>query len=100
MYRSTWAAALALTAAVMSGCASTKDPMAADAAAYVEKPDYDFALMCDLRHDDLKKCETTIKQMCGERGFLDLRIRPLREPGATTELSTHRLLQVQCKARS
>lgn len=94
--------ALTVAAAALAGCATNapQDPMAKDAAPYVETPDYDFALVCDLRHDDLRKCEATLKQMCGDRGYLDLRVRPLREPGASVESSTHRLLQVQCKARS
>lgn len=87
--------------AALAGCASQPpvDPMHKDAQAYVEKPDYDFALVCDTRFDDLRKCEAAIKTMCGERGFLDLRIRPLREPGTSTESTAHRLLQVQCKPR-
>ncbi|BBL23466.1 MULTISPECIES: hypothetical protein [Comamonas] len=93
--------AATLAAAALAGCVSNppKDPMAKDAAPYLEKPDYDYALVCDLRHDDLRKCEATLKQLCGERGYIDLRVRPLREPGAAAESSTHRLLQVQCKAR-
>lgn len=95
-----WIAA-ALASAALAGCAVSQpqDSMAKDAAPYVEKPDYDYALVCDLRHDALPKCEATLKQLCGERGYLDLRVRPLREPGASAESSTHRLLQVQCKAR-
>ena len=90
------AAAAALT---LAGCATPADPMAKDAAAYVTKPDYEHAMVCDSRYDDLQKCEATLKQLCGERGFLDLRIRPLREPGASVDSATHRLLQLQCKAR-
>lgn len=93
--------AAALAAATLAGCAlnPSHDPMAKDAAPYVEKPDYDYALVCDLRHDDLRKCEATLKQLCADRGYLDLRVRPLREPGASAESATHRLMQVQCKAR-
>lgn len=91
------AAAAALT---MAGCATQVDPMAKDAALYVAKPDYEHAMVCDTRHDDLQKCEATLKQLCGERGFLDLRIRPLREPGASVDSATHRLLQLQCKPRA
>ena len=50
--------------------------------------------------DDLHKCEATLKSLCGDRGFLDLRIRPLREPGSSVDSSTHRLLQLQCKPRA
>ncbi|MFZ7310847.1 MULTISPECIES: hypothetical protein [Comamonas] len=90
------AAALAL-----AGCATqSADPMAKEAAPYVAKPDYEHAMVCDTRYDDLQKCEATLKSLCGERGFLDLRIRPLREPGASVDSSTHRLLQLQCKARA
>jgi hypothetical protein len=89
------AAALAL-----AGCATQTDPMAKEAAPYVAKPDYEHAMVCDTRYDDLQKCEATLKSLCGERGFLDLRIRPLREPGASVDSSTHRLLQLQCKARA
>ena len=93
-------ALLAATAAVaLVGCATQQDPMAKDAAPYVAKPDYEHAMVCDIRHDDLRKGEATIKQLCGDRGFLDLRIRPLREPGASVDSSTHRLLQLQCGAR-
>ena len=90
-----------LAAAALTGCASqqVQDPMAKDAGSYVEKPDYDYALVCDLRHDDLRKCEATLKQLCSDRGYLDLRVRPLRDPGASVESATHRLMQVQCKAR-
>lgn len=90
-----------LAVAALAGCAATtpQDPMVKDAAAYVETPDYDYALVCDLRHDDLPKCEATLKQLCGTRGYLDLRVRPLKEPGASVESATHRLLQVQCKPR-
>jgi len=91
------AAAAALT---MAGCATQGDPMAKDAAPYVAKPDYEHAMVCDTRHDDLQKCEAAIKLLCGERGFLDLRIRPLREPGASVDSTTHRLLQLQCKPRA
>lgn len=93
--------AAALAAATLAGCATTQsqDPMAKEAAPYVEKPDYDYALVCDLRHDDLQKCEATLKQLCGDRGYLDLRIRPLLDPGTSVESTKHRLLQVQCKAR-
>ena len=91
------AAAAALT---MAGCATQGDPMAKDAAPYVAKPDYEHAMVCDTRHDDLQKCEAAIKLLCGERGFLDLRIRPLREPGASVDSATHRLLQLQCKPRA
>jgi predicted small lipoprotein YifL len=72
--------AATLAAAALAGCVSNppKDPMAKDAAPYLEKPDYDYALVCDLRHDDLRKCEATLKQLCGERGYIDLRVRPLR----------------------
>lgn len=90
----------AAAAVVLAGCATQQDPMAKDAGAYVAKPDYEHAMVCDIRHDDLKKCEATIKQLCGDRGFLDLRIRPLREPGASVDSSTHRLLQLQCGARA
>lgn len=94
-------ALLAATAAVvLAGCATQQDPMAKDAAAYVAKPDYEHAMVCDTRHDDLQKCEATLKKLCGERGFLDLRIRPLREPGAAVDSATHRLLQLQCKPRA
>lgn len=90
------AAALAL-----AGCATqSADPMVKEAAPYVAKPDYEHAMVCDTRYDDLQKCEATLKSLCGERGFLDLRIRPLREPGASVDSSTHRLLQLQCKARA
>lgn len=93
--------AVAFAAVTLAGCAALQpqDPMTKDGAPYVETPDYDFALVCDLRHDDLRKCEATLKQLCADRGFLDLRIRPLREPGSSVESSTQRLLQVQCKAR-
>ena len=40
-----------------------------------------------------------LKALCGKRGFLDLRIRPLREPGSDVDSATHRLLQLQCKPR-
>lgn len=94
--------AVIVAAVALAGCAAlqSQDPMVKDAAPYVENPDYDYALVCDLRHDDLRKCEATLKQLCSDRGFLDLRIRPLREPGSNVESSTHRLMQVQCKARS
>lgn len=91
-----------LAALVLVGCASApapQDPMVRDASAYVEAPDYDHAMVCDTRYDDLAKCEAAIKHLCGERGFLDLRIRPLREPGASAASATHRLLQLQCKPR-
>lgn len=91
------AAAAALT---LAGCATPTDPMVKDAAAYVAQPDYEHAMVCDIRHDDLQKCEATLKQLCGDRGFLDLRIRPLREPGSSVDSSTHRLLQLQCKPRA
>lgn len=92
-------AALAMSA--LAGCAANQpqDPMAKDAGAYVTKPDYDYALVCDLRHDSLAKCEATLKQLCGDLGYLDLRVRPLKDPGASVESATHRLLQVQCKPR-
>lgn len=93
-----------LTAAVVSvtalaGCATSVDHMAQEGAPYVAKPDYEHAMVCDMRYDDLQKCEDTLKQLCGDRGFLDLRIRPLREPGSSIDSATHRLLQLQCKAR-
>lgn len=84
--------------ALLAGCTTTGSDPALQA--YVQKPDYDHAMVCDLRYDDLQKCEAVIKHMCGERGFLDLRIRPLREPGASVDSSTHRLLQLQCKPRT
>lgn len=91
---------LAATAALaLAGCATPTDPMVKDAAAYVATPDYEHALVCDTRYDDLQKCEATLKQLCGTRGFLDLRIRPLREPGSSVDSSSHRLLQLQCKPR-
>lgn len=91
------AAAAALT---LAGCAiPSNDKMAKDGAPYVAKPDYEHAMVCDTRYDDLAKCEAALKAQCGERGFLDLRIRPLREPGASVDSATHRLLQLQCKAR-
>lgn len=91
---------LAATAALaLAGCATQTDPMAKDAAPYVAKPDYEHALVCDTRYDDLQKCEATLKILCGDRGFLDLRIRPLREPGSSVDSSTHSLLQLQCKPR-
>lgn len=97
-------ALLVAAAGVLAGCASaptpTTDPMQRDAAPYVEVPDYDHAMVCDTRYDDLQKCEAAIKQLCGPRGFLDLRIRPLRQPGTDTASSTSRLLQLQCKPRS
>jgi hypothetical protein len=85
---------------VLAGCATSTDHMAQEGAPYVAKPDYEHAMVCDTRYDDLHKCEATIKQLCGDRGFLDLRIRPLREPGASVDSATHRLLQLQCKARA
>lgn len=91
---------LAGAALTLAGCAMTTDPMIKDGAAYVATPDYEHAMVCDTRYDDLRKCEATLKQLCGDRGFLDLRIRPLREPGSDVDSSTHRLLQLQCKARS
>lgn len=92
---------LAATAALaLAGCATPADPMVKDAAAYVTTPDYEHALVCDTRYDDLQKCEATLKQLCGTRGFLDLRIRPLREPGSSVDSSSHRLLQLQCKPRA
>ena len=92
------AAAAALT---LAGCATQTqgDVMAKEGAPYVVKPDYDHAMVCDTRYDDLQKCETALKALCGDRGFLDLRIRPLREPGASADSSTHRLLQLQCQPR-
>ena len=91
---------LAATAALtLAGCTTQGDPMAKDAAAYVTKPDYEHAMVCDIRYDDLQKCEATLKQLCGDRGFLDMRIRPLRDPGASADSTSHRLLQLQCKAR-
>lgn len=91
---------LAVTAAMaLAGCATQTDHMAKDGSPYVAKPDYEHAMVCDTRYDDLQKCETTLKALCGDRGFLDLRIRPLREPGASMDSSTHRLLQLQCKER-
>ena len=94
----------AAAALVLAGCAAqnqaTVDTTAKEGAPYVVKPDYDHAMVCDTRHDDLQKCEAALKTLCGERGFLDLRIRPLREPGATVDSSTHRLLQLQCKPRA
>ncbi len=93
---------LAATAALtLAGCATqtAQDPMAKDGAPYVVTPDYDHAMVCDTRYDDLRKCEAALKALCGERGFLDLRIRPLREPGSDVDSSTHRLLQLQCKPR-
>ena len=92
-----WAAAAAV---VLAGCATQQDPMVKEVAPYVATPDYDHAMVCDTRYDDLQKCEATLKALCGERGFIDLRIRPLREPGANADSSTHRLLQLQCKARA
>lgn len=86
-------------ALVLAGCAAPADPMAKEAAAYVAKPDYEHAMVCDTRYDDLQKCEATLKSLCGDRGFLDLRIRPLREPGNSVDSTTHRLLQLQCKPR-
>ena len=96
------AAAAALT---LAGCATTQsqapvDTTAKEGAPYVAKPDYDHAMVCDTRYDDIHKCEAALKALCGERGFLDLRIRPLREPGASVDSSTHRLLQLQCKPRA
>lgn len=92
---------LAATAALaLAGCATQTDPMDKDAAAYVAKPDYEHAMVCDTRYDDLQKCEATLKQLCGDRGFLDLRIRPLREPGSSVDSSSHRLMQLQCKPRA
>lgn len=90
----------AMAALALAGCATQQDPMAKEVAPYIAKPDYEHAMVCDLRYDDLQKCEVTLKQLCGERGFLDLRIRPLREPGAAVDSSTHRLLQLQCKPRA
>lgn len=91
---------LTLTAALLAGCATQQDPVARDLRSYTEKPDYDHAMLCDTRYDSLAKCETTLKQLCGSRGFLDLRIRPLREPGSSVDSTTQRLLQLQCKPRS
>lgn len=93
---------LAATAALaLAGCATqtTTDTMAKEGAPYVATPDYEHAMVCDTRHDDLQKCEAALKALCGDRGFLDLRIRPLREPGSDVDSSTHRLLQLQCKPR-
>lgn len=91
---------LAATAALtLAGCATPTDSMVKDVAPYVATPDYEHALVCDTRYDDLQKCEATLKQLCGSRGFLDLRIRPLREPGSSVDSSSHRLLQLQCKPR-
>ncbi|MEG0413375.1 MAG: hypothetical protein RR584_11010, partial [Comamonas sp.] len=60
-------AMLAATAAlVLAGCATQTDPMAKDAAPYVAKPDYEHALVCDTRYDDLQKCEATLKMLCGD----------------------------------
>ena len=89
----------AMAALALAGCATQQDPMAKEVAPYVAKPDYEHAMVCDLRYDDLQKCEATLKQLCGERGFLDLRIRPLREPGTAVDSATHRLLQLQCQPR-
>ena len=97
-----WIYATALTA-LLAGCATTTTtpptPTSGPAALkpYVEKPDYDHAMVCDISKDDLQKCEAVIKQLCGARGFVDLRIRPLREPGTESASSTMRLLQLQCK---
>ena len=91
--------AAAAAALALAGCATQQDPMIKEASPYVAKPDYDHAMVCDTRFDDLQKCEAALKALCGERGFLDLRIRPLREPGASVDSSTHRLLQLQCKPR-
>ena len=91
---------LAGAALTLAGCAAQTDKMAAEGAPYVTRPDYEHAMVCDTRHDDLAKCEAALKVLCGDRGFLDLRIRPLREPGATVDSSTHRLLQLQCKPRA
>ena len=95
------AAAAALT---LAGCATQSqvpvDTTAKEGAAYVAKPDYDHAMVCDTRYDDIQKCEAALKTLCGDRGFIDLRIRPLREPGASVDSSTHRLLQLQCKPRA
>lgn len=93
---------LAATAALtLAGCATqtANDPMAKEGAPYVVTPDYDHAMVCDTRYDDLRKCEEALKALCGKRGFLDLRIRPLREPGSDVDSATHRLLQLQCKPR-
>ena len=95
-----WAA---LSAVCLAGCASVggsagHSPGASAGSAYLPKPDYDHAMVCDTRYDDLPKCEATLKSLCGDRGFVDLRIRPLREPGASVD-SSARLLQLQCKAR-
>ena len=91
----------AVAAFTLAGCATqSNDHMAKDGAPYVAKPDYEHAMVCDTRYDELQKCEATLKALCGDRGFLDLRIRPLREPGASVDSSTHRLLQLQCKARA
>lgn len=92
--------AAASVVVTLAGCATSTDHMAKEGAPYVAKPDYEHAMVCDTRYDDLQKCEATLKQLCGDRGFLDLRIRPLREPGSSVDSSTHRLLQLQCTARS
>lgn len=86
-------------AALLAGCAGTsavQDPMVRDVAPYTEKPAYEHVMLCDLRHDDLDKCEATLKSLCGDRAVLDLRIRPLREPGTSAESAHHRMLQLQC----
>ncbi len=95
----TWIFVSVLTA-LLAGCTATLPSGPAALKPYVEKPDYDHALVCDTSHDDLSQCEAVIKQLCGERGFLDLRIRPLREPGATADSDHLRLLQLQCKPRA
>ena len=92
--------ALAALTTLLAGCATSQPATSNPFRPYVERPDYDHAMVCDLRHDDLQRCESVIKQLCGARGFLDLRIRPLREPGASVDSSTHRLLQLQCKPRA
>ena len=50
---------LAATAALtLAGCATQtdNDPMAKEGAPYVVTPDYDHAMVCDTRYDDLRKC--------------------------------------------
>lgn len=92
----------AMAAAVLAGCAShspaNAPSSASDSSPYLIKPDYDHAMVCDLRYDDMAKCEATLKSLCGARGFLDMRIRPLREQGAAAA-GNYRMLQLQCKPR-
>lgn len=57
-------------------------PWLGEGAPYVVTPDYDHAMVCDTRYDDLRKCEEALKALCGKRGFLDLRIRPCASPVA------------------